>query len=70
MHDASLVAGLHDLSDALEERHQLRERERAALAEPAIERCAVHHLHRNPQQVIFLLDAERVNVRGVRVVQA
>jgi hypothetical protein len=67
--DAALVRGLHDLGHALEERHELVERQRAALAQPVIERDALHHLHRDPEQAIGVLDAERVHVGGVRVVQ-
>ena len=69
VHDAALVRGLDHLRDAVEERHQLLDRQRSALAQPAVERGALHHLHRDPEQAVVVLDPERVDVRGIGVVE-
>jgi len=50
---------------ALEERHELAERHRAVRGQPLGERYPLHPLHRDPEQPVVLLDAERVDVGGV-----
>jgi hypothetical protein len=69
MHDPALVRGLHDLGHALEERHEAIERQRPALAQPVIERGALDSLHRDPEQPIVVLDPERIDVRGVGMIE-
>jgi hypothetical protein len=63
------MRGLHDRGDALEERHELRKRHRAVRGQPLGEGDPLHALHGDPQQAIVLLDAERVDVGGVGVVE-
>src|SRR5262249_9645080 len=69
MDDPAVVGGLDDLGDALEERHELLEREGPTLAQPAIERGALHHLHRDPEQAVVMLDAERIDVGRVGMIE-
>jgi hypothetical protein len=66
--DALLVRGVDHLAQPLEERHEPVERHRAVRGEPAIERRPAHVLHRDPQHAPGLR-AERIDVRGVRVVE-
>jgi hypothetical protein len=68
VHDARVVRALDDLRDALEQRHELLGRQRAALVEPARKRRPVHHLHRDPEQPVDL-DPECIDVRRVRMVE-
>jgi len=67
VHDAEVVHGLHDRGDVLEERHELLGRHRAVF-QPLAERHTLHAFHGNPPEPI-LLDAERVDVGGVGVVE-
>ena len=66
--DAVLVHAVHDLGEALEERHHLVDRQRALVRDPPVERRAAHELHRDPHDAVGL-GAERVDVRGVRMVE-
>jgi len=52
----------------IEERHELIERHPPVGREPARERHALHELHRQPEQPI-VLGAERVDVRGIGVIE-
>lgn len=69
MYDVVLVRGVDDLGDVLEERDELIERHRAARGEPRLEGVAVDELHRDPEQAIGFVGAERVDVRGVGVIE-
>ena len=68
MHDAARVRRLDDLGDALEKRNELREGHRPLRLQPLAERDALDELHRDPAHAV-LFDAERVDVRGVRVIE-
>ena len=68
VHDAELVRGVHDLAQAREQRPEDRRRDRPAPDDELVERRAAHVLHRDPQDAVGL-GAERVDVRGVRVIE-
>ena len=69
VHDAMLVRGLHDLGDPLEERHKLLKRHRTVRSQPLGERDTMNTLHGNPPKLVVLLEAERVDVGGVGMVE-
>jgi hypothetical protein len=69
VHDPALVGRLDDLGDALEERHELRKQHRPVIGQPALQREALHELHRDPQKPVVLLGAKRVDMRGVGVIE-
>jgi serine/threonine protein kinase len=69
MFDPSLVRGLDHLRDALEERHEPCERHRPVRLQPALERDALHQLHRNPGQVVLAFDPEGVDMSRVRMIE-
>ena len=68
MDDAELVSGVHDLAQPAEQRREHAARHRASPFEQRVERRAAHVLHRDPQHAVGL-DAERVHMRGVRMVE-
>ena len=68
MHDAELVSGMHDLAQPCEQRREHTRRHRAAPRDELVERHALDVLHRDPQHAVGL-GAERIDVRGVRVVE-
>jgi len=69
VHDAGLMRSLHDRSDALEERHELSQRHRAMCRHPLSERDPVNTFHGYPEQSVVLLDAKRVDVCGIGMVE-
>ncbi len=69
MDDALLVRGVNDLADPLEQRHEPVERHRSLRLQHRPQRRTAHPLHRDPQDAVGL-GAERVDVRGVRMVEA
>ncbi len=66
--DPALVGGVDDIGDALEERHELRERHRPVRLQPVVEGDALHQLHRDPEQTVVFI-AERIDVRRVGVIE-
>ena len=69
MQNSGLVRRLHHRRDALEERHELRKRHRPMRLQPLRERDAVHAFHGDPQQRVLLLDAERIDMRCIRMIE-
>jgi hypothetical protein len=70
VNDAVVMRGMHDLRDVLDERNELLERHRPARRETLLQGHAGNELHRDPHQAVDLLDTERVDVRGVRMIEA
>ena len=64
-----ISAFIVDLGDPLEERHKLLKRHRTVRSQPLGERDTMNTLHGNPPKLVVLLDAERVDVGGVGMVE-